>query len=74
MGSRSASIAIARRQAVLASMMPFLIASAIVGLIVYVLSAIATWNMLVKAGEKGWKGLIPIYNTYMLFKISWKVK
>lgn len=53
MSSRAASIAMARRQAVLASLMPVFVTAAIVGLIVYVLSAIATWNMLVKAGEKG---------------------
>ena len=35
----------------------------------YILLVIATWKILEKAGEKGWKALIPIYNTYLLFKI-----
>ena len=35
----------------------------------YVISAIASWKIFEKAGEKGWKALIPIYNTYILYKI-----
>lgn len=38
---------------------------------VYVLLVIAWWNIFKKAGEDGWKSLIPFYNTYILFKISW---
>ena len=34
-----------------------------------VLYAIAGWVVYVKAGEKGWKSLIPIYNFYVLLKI-----
>lgn len=42
----------------------------IVGLIVGVLTIIANWKIFTKAGEKGWKSLIPIYNTVTLFKIA----
>lgn len=35
-----------------------------------ILMIVAEWKMLTKAGEKGWKSLIPIYNVYMLYKIS----
>jgi hypothetical protein len=35
----------------------------------YLLNVIATWKLLEKAGEKGWKSLIPIYNSYLLYKI-----
>ena len=35
----------------------------------YVLVVIASWKIFEKAGEKGWKALIPIYNIYILFKI-----
>ena len=28
-------------------------------------------KMFQKAGEAGWKSLIPLYNTYILFQISW---
>lgn len=35
----------------------------------YILMVIADWKIFVKAGEKGWKSLIPIYNIYIMFKI-----
>lgn len=35
----------------------------------YVLVVIAGWKIFEKAGEKGWKALIPIYNLYIMFKI-----
>lgn len=40
-----------------------------VGLIIGVLLIIAGWRIFEKAGEKGWKILIPIYNTFILFRI-----
>lgn len=36
-----------------------------------VLSIVALWKMFEKAGEPGWAALIPLYNLYVLFKISW---
>lgn len=42
----------------------------IIMLAVYVLIIIAQWKIFEKAGEKGWKSLIPIYNVVILFKIS----
>lgn len=48
------------------SMLVFIIIGAC---IYYILYVIAYWKILVKAGEKGWKALIPIYNTYMMYKI-----
>lgn len=38
-------------------------------LIFYLLLIIAEWKIFTKAGEAGWKSLIPIYNVYVLFKI-----
>lgn len=35
----------------------------------WILTVIASWRILVKAGEPGWKSLIPIYNLYMMYKI-----
>ncbi len=32
---------------------------------------IAQWRLFVKAGEPGWKCLIPIYNYYTQYKITW---
>lgn len=43
-----------------------------VGIAMYVISAIAYWQIFKKAGEKGWKALIPVYNSYIIYKISWK--
>lgn len=37
--------------------------------IIVVLSIIAMWKMFTKAGEAGWKAIIPIYNIYTLCKI-----
>ncbi len=44
----------------------------IVALIWYILLACGMWQMFAKAGEAGWKALIPIYNFYIMFKIAWK--
>ena len=42
---------------------------AIFSLIFFVLMAIANWKIFKKAGEPGWKSIIPIYNVYIMFKI-----
>ncbi len=36
----------------------------------FILMVIAMWKIFTKAGEKGWKALIPIYNIYIYFKIA----
>lgn len=43
-------------------------------LIWYILLAAGGWKMFEKAGEPGWKALIPIYNYYILFKICWTTR
>ena len=37
-----------------------------------VLLIIARWKIFTKAGEKGWKSLIPIYSDYVEWRIAWK--
>ena len=37
-------------------------------LIVSILSLAAAWRIFQKMGRKGWEGIIPIYNTYVLFE------
>lgn len=32
--------------------------------------AVSLWSLFEKAGESGWKALIPIYNTFLLAKIA----
>lgn len=45
-----------------------LIAS-IISLAITVLLLVANWQIFTKAGEEGWKSLIPFYNSYILWKI-----
>jgi hypothetical protein len=45
--------------------------STILSLVFYIISVVAMWKMFEKAGEAGWKSIIPIYNLYVLFKIAW---
>ena len=38
-------------------------------IIALVVAIVAYWKIFTKAGEAGWKSLIPIYNSVVLFKI-----
>lgn len=40
-------------------------------LAIAVVGIIGLWKVFEKAGEEGWKVLIPFYNMYILFKITW---
>ena len=44
--------------------------SGVFSLVVSILMIIAMWKIFEKAGEKGWKALIPIYDSYILWKIA----
>ena len=46
--------------------------SSIFSMAMAILMIIAQWRIFEKAGEKGWKAIIPVYNVYILFKIAWK--
>ena len=39
------------------------------GLVILVIAIVAFWNVFTKAGEAGWKSIIPIYNIIILLKI-----
>ncbi len=39
-----------------------------------VLQLVAWWKIFTKAGEKGWKCLVPFYNQYTQFKITWDTR
>ena len=39
-------------------------------LAIVIIQIVASWKLFTKAGEKGWKSIIPIYNIITLFKIS----
>lgn len=68
----AAASTLARRQAILNYLMPYMITSLLVSILIYVASSIGLWNIFVKSGEKGWKGFIPFYRFYVLYKICWK--
>ena len=40
-------------------------------LIIWILLIIANWMIFTKAGEPGWKSIIPLYNVYIQYKIAW---
>jgi hypothetical protein len=40
-------------------------------LAIAVLGIVAMWKIFEKAGEPGWAAIIPFYNVYVLFKITW---
>lgn len=41
----------------------------LIGLVIAIVVMAAYWKVFEKAGHKGWKALIPIYNTYILLQI-----
>ena len=43
----------------------FIMAYALFAFIFYILQVIAYWKIFTKAGEEGWKSIIPIYNGYV---------
>ena len=43
----------------------------ILSLALAVLGIVAMWKIFEKAGEPGWAAIIPFYNLYVLFKITW---
>ena len=52
--------------AIMASAGPVIV---IIYLLVIVLEIAALWQVFVKAGQAGWKAIIPIYNYYVMLKI-----
>lgn len=42
----------------------------LISIAISILMIIANWKLFTKAGEKGWKCLIPFYNVYIMIKIA----
>ena len=40
----------------------------------YIIRAVGYWKAFQKAGEAGWKAVIPFYNTYTRYKLTWNTK
>ena len=36
-----------------------------------IITVVILWRIFTKAGEKGWKAIIPFYNIYVLFELTW---
>ena len=55
-------------------LLTFALIAEFVNSVALIISIISLWILFNKAGEKGWKALIPIYNIYTLCKITgvWK--
>lgn len=47
---------------------------ALVGVAAVVLTYMANWKLFVKAGEPGWKCLIPVYGSMVRWSLAWDVK
>ncbi len=43
----------------------------ILSLALAVLAIVAMWKIFEKAGKPGWAAIIPFYNVYVLFEITW---
>ena len=46
--------------------------TSVLGIAWTILQIIADWKIFTKAGEAGWKSIIPILNTYVEYDICWK--
>ncbi|MDO4546246.1 MAG: DUF5684 domain-containing protein [Bacillota bacterium] len=55
-----------------ASNSSYSLVSMCVSLAILIIAIVSFWNIFKKAGQPGWKAVIPFYNTYIVFKISWK--
>ena len=44
----------------------------VLALVLLVLVVVARWKIFSKAGEAGWKSIIPIYSDYVQWRIGWK--
>ncbi len=42
----------------------------LVALAIYIVSVIAMWKLFTKAGEAGWKSLIPVYNMWVFLRLG----
>lgn len=59
-------------QTLLVPLMVYAAVIVIISLVCAVLSIVGLWKIFSKAGEKGWKAIVPFLNSYTMFKISWK--
>lgn len=46
--------------------------AAIILLLIYILCIVARWLIFIKAGEPGWKSIIPFYSVYVQYELTWQ--
>ena len=46
-------------------------AASFFSIVICVLIIVSMWKIFVKAGEAGWKAIIPFYNLYIEYKLFW---
>lgn len=39
--------------------------------VISVITLVVNWKIFVKAGQPGWASLVPLYNVYIQYKITW---
>ena len=44
----------------------------VLALVWWILQIIANWCIFTKAGEAGWKSIIPVYGDYVSYRIAWR--
>ena len=57
---------------VLAAVFAILATYFLIVIVWYVVQVIAYWRIFTKAGEAGWKSIIPFYSQYIQYRIAWK--
>lgn len=55
-------------------LMGMLVAISLISIAVVVVLVISYWKIFEKAGESGWKALVPVYSEYVMYKIGWEAK
>ena len=43
-----------------------------IALVWWILQIVANWRIFTKAGEEGWKSIIPVYSDYVSYRIAWQ--
>lgn len=56
----------------IAALQVYMTTITVIGVVGAVLYIVANWRIFTKAGERGWKSLIPIYNLHVQYRIAWK--
>lgn len=57
--------------AIMSGLLVFQIVCSIISIAIAVFRIICFWKVFEKAGQPGWKAIIPIYNTYVLCDMVW---